>query len=289
MSQAASQVSLSASVASQHVTRIEPSRRWRPIDPGELWRFRDLMRFLVSRDIKVRYKQTALGATWALIQPVVTMLVLHLFFGRMLGMAERVGDVPYPVFLYAGLLPWTFFASSITASSNSLVNNSHILTKVYFPRIMVPLASVGAPLLDYAIAFGVLLAMMAWFGVPFGFSLLLIPALVATTIVCVMGVGLVLASLTVSYRDIRHAVPFLVQTWFFVTPVIYPAKMLPESVRWLYQLNPMVGPIEAFRAAVVGTQIDYAGWAVSTSVGLGLLVAGVFWFSRTERRFADVI
>jgi lipopolysaccharide transport system permease protein len=288
VSQAATEINMPSTVGG-HTTRIEPTRGWRPIDLAELWRFRDLMRFLVSRDIKVRYKQTALGALWALIQPVVTMLVLHLFFGKLLGMADRVGDVPYPVFLYAGLLPWTLFASSITASSNSLVNNSHILTKVYFPRIMVPLASVGSPLLDYGIAFGVLLGMMAWFDVPFTAGLLLIPVLVVTTIICVMGVGLVLASMTVSYRDIRHAVPFLVQTWFFVTPVIYPAKLLPESVAWLYQLNPMVGPIEAFRAVIVGSPIDYVGWATSTGVGLVLLVAGVFWFNRSERRFADVI
>jgi lipopolysaccharide transport system permease protein len=259
-------------------------------DLRELWRYRDLLWLFTLRDIKVRYKQAALGAAWAIIQPLVAMVVLNAFFGKLLGVADRMdAGVPYPVFLFAGLLPWTFFAASVTASTNSLVANAGILRKVYFPRLLVPVAAVGAPLVDYAIGFVVLLGMMLYFGVPLGAALLLLPLLVLSTILAVLGVGLALASLTVSYRDFRHVVPFLVQVWFFVTPVIYPPTIVPAGYRPLLLLNPMGGVIEGFRSAVLGQPLDVPAWAVSVVISAALVLAGLIYFQHVEKRFADVV
>jgi lipopolysaccharide transport system permease protein len=270
--------------------RIEPRRSWRLSDLAELWRYRDLLRFLALRDVRVRYKQTALGATWAILQPLVTMVVLHLFFGQVLGVAKRVGDVPYPIFLYAGLLPWQFFATAVSQSSNSLVGNAGMLRKVYFPRLVAPLAALGVPLVDYLAAAVVLAGLMFAFGVSFGWQLLLLPVVLLSAMIAALGVGLVLAALTVSYRDFRHVVPFLVQTWFFVTPVIYPSRFAENPIlQSLLQLNPMAGTIEAARAAVLGTPIDYVGWLISVEVAAVTLIIGLTYFNRVERRFADVV
>ncbi len=259
-------------------------------DLRELWRYRDLLWLFTLRDVKVRYKQAALGAAWAVIQPVVAMVVLNAFFGKLLGVAGRMdAGVPYPVFLFAGLLPWTFFAASVTASTNSLVANAGILRKVYFPKLLVPVASVGAPLVDYVIGLAVLLGMMVFYSVPFTTALLLLPLLVLSTILAVLGVGLAMASLTVSYRDFRHVVPFLVQVWFFVTPVIYPPTIVPAQYRPLLLLNPMGGVIEGFRSAVLGQPLDVPAWAVSVAVSGTLVLVGLIYFQHVEKRFADVV
>ena len=270
-------------------TLIRPRRGWRALDLPGAWRYRGLGLALAARDLKVRYKQTALGAAWALIQPLATMLVLHVFFGRALGMADRVGDVPYPVFLYAGLLPWTLFTAAVNASATSLVNNGHILSKVYFPRLLLPISATLPPLVDYALASLVLAGLMTWFHVEPSIELLLLPALVASTLLAVLGVGILLAAVTVSYRDIRHALPFLLQIWFFVTPVIYPTTLLPPQYGWVLALNPMAGVIEAFRAAILGTPIDYAAWAISSAVAAAIVIVAVIWFANVERRFADIV
>lgn len=270
-------------------TRIRPGGWARAIHPRELWSFRGLAWALALRDLRVRYKQTVLGASWALVQPLGAMVVLNLFFGHALGMADRVSDVPYPIFLYAGLLPWTLFVAGVNASANSVVGNAHIVSKVYFPRLILPLSAVFGPLVDFALAASVLLGMMVWFGTPLSPQLLLTPLMLASVLVTTLGVGIAIAGMVVSFRDLRHALPFITQMWLFVTPVIYPPSLLPERWAWLIQLNPIAGPIDAFRGAVLGTPIDYAQWLASVSVGLLLLAAGLWSFARAERRFADVI
>ncbi len=271
------------------VTVIKPHYGLSALDPIELWHRRDLAWVLALRDLRVRYKQTLLGASWAVIQPLATMIVLHIFFGKVLGMADKVGGVPYPVFLYAGLLPWTLFANAVTASSNSLVGNAHILSKVYFPRLLLPLSATIVPVIDYCIAFVVLAGLMLWFQVPLTVGFLWLAPLVLSTVIAVLGVGILLASLTVSYRDFRYVVPFMLQLWFFMTPVIYGLDFIPEKYQWLMNLNPMAGTIDAFRAAVLGQPINYAAWLVSTTVAALTLVVGLVWFVKLERKFADVV
>lgn len=272
------------------ITTIRPAGRWARLQPAEIWRYRDLLWLLALRDVRVRYKQAVLGAAWALIQPVVTMIVLAGFFGGLMDMEERVGSgTPYPIFLYAGLLPWMLFSSAVTASSNSLVSAAGILKKVYFPRLIVPLASAGAPLVDYALGATVLLGMMFYYGVGLSWSMLLLPMLLASTLIAVFGVSLVVAALTVAYRDFRHVVPFMVQVLFFLTPVIYPVSIVPERFRWLLMLNPMGGTTDAFRAAILGRSIDYGPWAISTAIGAVMVILGLAYFQRVEQRFADVV
>lgn len=273
----------------ERITVIKPHRGLASLDPVELWRRRDLAWVLALRDLRVRYKQTLLGVSWAVIQPLATMVVLHIFFGKVLGMAERVGDVPYPVFLYAGLLPWTLFANAVTSASNSLVGNAHILSKVYFPRLLLPLSATIVPVIDYCIAFAVLAGLMLWFKVPMTLGLLWLAPLIASTVIAVLGVGVLLASLTVSYRDFRYVVPFMLQLWFFMTPVIYSIGFVPERYRWLMNLNPMAGTIDAFRAAVLGQPVNVGAWLVSASVAVLTLLVGLVLFSRLERKFADVV
>ena len=263
---------------------LRPRRGLQPIDPARLWRFRDLLWMLALRDIQVRYKQAALGALWAVFQPLVLMVVFRTFLGRYTGRVD-------PVELFCVLVPWMFFSASVVAASNSLIGNADLLRKVYFPRLIAPLASVGAPLLDFAIAFVVLFGLMAWFGTVFSWQLALLPLLVASTIIAALGVGILMAALTVSYRDFRFVVPFLVQLGLFITPVIYPITMPAGHEHWnrLLNLNPMFGVIECFRAAVLSEPMDWIGWAISTAVGVLLLIVGLQTFSRTERRFADVV
>ena len=270
------QTSESAAATATPTVVLRARSGWAGFELGNLLRYRDLLWFLALRDIQVRYKQTILGALWAVIQPLVLMIVFRFFLGRYTGMTD-------PVELYAGLLPWTFFAATVTASSNSLVSNAALLNKVYFPRIILPIAAVGAPLMDYAIAFVVLIGMMFWFAVALSWSLLLLPLLIISTIIAAVGMGIFLAAMTVSYRDFRYVVPFMIQVWFFITPVIY---HVPD---WTMRINPMGGTIHAFRAAVLGQPIDYSLWACSAGLSVIILAMGLCIFSRTERKFADVV
>jgi len=268
---------------------LRPRRGWQRIDLAELWRYRDLLVALALRDVQVRYKQTALGVAWAVIQPLVTMVVFSVLFGQLLNLAQHTDGVPYPIFLFAGLLPWTFFSATVTASSNALVNNAAMIQKVYFPRLLMPIAAAGAPLIDYAVASVVLLGMMAWYGVTVSWPMLLLPALAASTVLPALGVGVLVAGLNVSYRDFRHVVPFLIQVWFYLTPVLVPVSVAPPRYQWLVHLNPLAGTISAFRSAVLGTPIDLGAWSVSLASSLGFAAVALAYFSRAERRFADVI
>jgi lipopolysaccharide transport system permease protein len=268
---------------------IEAPRGWVRIDWAEIWRYRELLYFLTWRDVKVRYKQTALGAVWTVLQPFLTMVVFSLFFGRLAGLNAHTGGTPYPIYVYAGLLPWTFFANAITNSGNSLVGSSNLITKVYFPRLIIPLACVGAGLVDLAISFAVLIGLMAYYGTPASWQLALVPLFVAGTLLAATGVGALLAALTASYRDFRYVVPFFIQIWMFVTPVIYPTSIIPERWRWALALNPMAGLIDGIRAAFLAGRLDLAHIALSLGTSLALFFAGVSYFRGVERRFADII
>ena len=270
------------------ITVIEPKTGWVPVDFREIWNYRELLYFLTKRDIKVRYKQTVLGGLWAVIQPAFTMLVFTLFFGRLAKMPSD--GLPYPIFVYAGLLPWTYFANAVSASGNSLVGSSNLITKVYFPRIVVPASAALAGLLDFFIALFVLAALMIWYQFLPGPAILLFPFLVALTFLCAVGVGLWLSALNVQYRDIRYAIPFLVQVWMFVSPVIYPVSLVHGNYQWLLALNPMGGVIHAYRAALLGHQpIDWGLLGLSTLIILALFLGGLYYFRRMEKEFADVV
>ena len=267
---------------------IRPSSGWQALRLGELWSYRELLYFLVWRDVKVRYKQTALGAAWAIIQPLFTMLIFSLFFGRL---AKVPSDgVPYPVFSFAALVPWTFFATALTNASNSLIGSANLITKVYFPRLTMPVASVLSGLVDFALAFVVLLGMMVWYGVLPTAQILWLPVLVVLSVITALAAGIWLGAVNVKYRDVRYAVPFLVQLWMFATPVAYPSSLLPEQWRAVYALNPMVGVIEGFRWALLGTDTRPGPMlAVSSAAAVLLLVASVLYFRRVERHFADLV
>ncbi len=273
---------------------IRPSRGWSSLGLHEIWTYRELLYFLIWRDVKIRYKQTVLGASWAILQPLLTMLVFTIFFG---GLAKVGSDgLPYPIFSFAGLLPWTFFAQGLSQSSSSIVGSSGLITKVYFPRLVIPISSVLAGLVDFAIAFVVLLGMMAYYGIWPGTAVLWLPLLLVLATLTSLGVGLWLSALSVEYRDVRFVVPFFVQLWLFVTPVIYPTSKVIAKLdqlglpTWLYGLNPMAGVVEGFRWALLGTgSLQPSAMTASTVVALLLLVSGAFYFRRMERGFADVI
>ena len=267
---------------------IQPSVGWVPVRLGELWEYRELLYFLVWRDIKVRYKQTALGAAWAVIQPFFSMVVFSVFFGRLAGLPSE--GVPYPVFTYCALVPWTYFATALTQSSNSLVDHARLITKVYFPRLMVPAAAVIAGLVDLAIAFAVLVGLLVYYGITPTAALLFLPAFVLLAALTALAVGLWLSALNVQYRDVRYTIPFLVQFWLFVTPVAYSSTLVPERWRALYALNPMTGVVEGFRWALLGER-DAPGVMVAVSAVSVLLalVGGLLYFRRMEKRFADVV
>ena len=273
----------------QHVTRIRRSRGLGRLGLVELWGYRDLLILLALRDIKVRYKQAALGIGWAVIQPVAMAAILFVFFGMLMGMNEKVAPTPYLVFVLAGVLPWTLFESAVTASSGSVVANANIVRKVYFPRLIVPLAATGAPMIDYAIGFVVLMIAMAFLGVPVTGSFLMVPLLIASLLIGVFGVGILMSAITVAYRDFRHLLPFMLKLLFFLTPVIYPVTMVPERFRWLLAINPVGGTIAGLRSAVLGTPILYTDWLISTCIGLVALIAGLVYFQRVEKRFADIV
>ena len=266
---------------------IRPSKGWVSLNLRNLWEYRDLIFFLAWRDISVRYKQTVLGAAWAIIQPLFSMVIFSIFFG---GLAQIASDgVPYPVFSYAALLPWTFFANALSESSNSLVGNANLLSKVYFPRLAIPIASILGGVVDFAIAFIVLLVLMLIFGIVPTIAVVFLPLFLLLALVTALGVGLWLSALNVEYRDIRYAVPFLVQVLLFASPVVYSSTLLEEPWRTLYGINPMVGVIEGFRWALLGTTPPGPMLFVSVITAFALLISGAMYFRRMEKTFADVV
>ncbi len=271
-----------------HTMRLKPSRGWTSLNLRELWEYRELLYFLVWRDIKVRYKQTLLGAAWAIIQPFLTMVVFSLFFGNL---ARVPSDgVPYPLFAYVGLVPWVFFANGLTLSSNSLVGSAHLITKVYFPRLAIPISTVLSGIVDFVLAFIVLLGMMVFFGVFPTWNIIFLPVFLLLALTTSLGVGLWLSALNVQFRDVRYIVPFLTQFWLFATPIAYPGSLLSEPWRTLYALNPMVGVVEGFRWALLGTNTGPGLMIlVSSLAACALLVSGALYFRRMERTFADVV
>jgi lipopolysaccharide transport system permease protein len=273
---------------SKPVTIIRPSRGWISLKLGELWDYRELLFFLAWRDISVRYKQTVLGAAWAIIQPFFAMIVFSLFFGRL---AQIPSDgVPYPIFSYTALLPWQYFATALAGSGDSLVASANLLSKVYFPRLVIPLASVLPPLVDFAIAFVVLMGMMLFYGIAPTWQIVWLPFFLLLALITSLGAGLWLSAMNVQYRDIRYTIPFITQFWMFASPVVYPSSLIPEQWRPLYGLNPMAGVIEGFRWALLGTETAPGPMIiVSVFVSLVLLVSGAFYFRRMEKTFADVV
>ncbi len=278
-----------SSLQAPRLTVIGPRRGMAALDLPGVWRYRELWWTLAVRDLQIRYKQTMLGVAWAVIVPVVTMLVLNVFFGQVMGLASRMDGVAYPVFLFAGNLPWLLFSNTLNVSSNSLINNSHILSKVYFPRIILPLSAAAGPVADYLIAFGVLLGMCWWFQVAVTWKLLMLAPLLVLLLAAALGMSVLLAALMVRWRDVRHVIPFMTQVLFFMTPVIYPLSFVPERYQWLMYLNPLCGVIEAMRAVTLGGTINLEGLTTSGGVAVLLLIVGVMWFGAAERKFADVI
>lgn len=271
----------------QHLTVIEPSRGWRMLDWRELWAYRELLWVLTARDVKVRYKQTVLGAGWAILRPMITMVIFSVVFGQLAKMPSD--GYPYPVFVYAALLPWTFFAAAIGTSGGSLVGSSHLVSKVYFPRLIIPLSSIGAGFVDLLISTAILLLMMLYYGVGWTWNLLAAPGLLLFVVFTALGVGTLLSALTVAYRDFTHLTPFLVQIWMYVTPVIFPVSLVPERWQWLLYLNPMTGLIEGFRSAFLGKSFDPAGLGISFAIAVAAFLTGIAYFEKVERRFADII
>src|SRR5882672_5341983 len=268
--------------------RIAPSKGWVPLKLRDLWEYRELLYFLVWRDIKVRYKQTALGATWAIIQPFFTMVVFSLFFGRLAGVPSD--GIPYPIFSFTALVPWAFFANGLSQSSNSLVGSGTLITKVYFPRLIIPLASVFSGIVDFLLAFVVLIAMMLYYGMAPTLSVLWLPMFLLLALVTSLGVGLWLSALNVKYRDVRYIVPFITQFWLFVTPIAYPSSLLHQPWRTIYGLNPMVGVVEGFRWAILKSNAAPGPIiAVSSTAAIVILITGAFYFRRLEKTFADIV
>ena len=274
--------------ATPPVSRIRPSQGWRGVNLQEVWDYRELLYFLVWRDIKVRYKQTVLGAAWAIIQPFLTMVVFSLFFGKLAKVPSD--DLPYPIFAYCGLVPWTFFASGLSQASNSLVSSASLLKKVYFPRLVIPISSVLSGVVDFVIAFSVLIAMIFYYGRVPTLNILFLPLLLLLALVTALGVGLWLSAMNVRFRDVRYTVPFLTQFWLFATPIAYPSSLLPEPWRTVYAINPMVGVVEGFRWALLGADTAPGPiLAVSSLMAVALLISGALYFRHMERTFADLV
>lgn len=280
--------SRSTATPATEIIHIRPSGGWRALDLAEFWRYRGLLLFLTLRDIQLRYKQTALGLAWAVLQPLATMAVFTIFFGKLAKLPSD--DRPYALFVLAALVPWQLFAYALTQSGNSLVAEQRLITKVYFPRLIIPVASVLSGLVDFFVTLLLLVGMSAWYGVPFTAAMLTVPLWAAFALVTALAFGLWLAALNVQYRDVRYTIPFLLQFWMFVTPVAYPSSLVPEAYRAWYGLNPMAGVVEGFRWALLGTEAPI--WSligVSALVVAGLLTGGLFYFRRLEKTFADVI
>jgi lipopolysaccharide transport system permease protein len=270
------------------VLRIEPSRGWVSLKLREVWQYRELLYFLIWRDIKVRYKQTALGAAWAIIQPLMTMAVFSLFFGRLAKVPSD--NIPYPIFSFAALVPWTFFANGLTQSSNSLVSSANLIKKVYFPRLAVPIATVLSGGVDFLLSFLVLVAMIFFYGMVPTMNIIWLPVFLLLALVTSLGVSLWLTTLNVQYRDVRYIVPFLVQFWMFATPIAYPSSLLSEPWRTLYAINPMVGVVEGFRWALLGAGNAPGPMIVASSLAaIIIMIGGAFYFRRMEKSFADLV
>ena len=266
---------------------ITPPKKWIPIDLRELWNYRELLYSFTWRDVKIRYKQTALGFLWAIIQPLCMMLIFTVFFGRL---AKIPSDgIPYPLFVLAALLPWTLFAEGLTRSTNSMITNAGIMTKVYFPRLIMPVSGILSPLVDFAVSFSILIVMMAWYGFIPTTNIIFLPLFLLLALATSLGIGLWLSALNVQYRDFQYTIPFMIQLWLFASPVVYPASLVPESVRFLYGLNPMAGVIEGFRWALLGTEMPGAMILVSVGMVAVLLVSGAFYFRKMEQYYADVV
>ena len=278
---------LSYDLPEKPVLTIEARKFWVPLNLRDLWACRELLYFLMWRDIKVRYKQTVLGAAWALIQPLVTMIIFTYFFGKL---AKLPTDgVPYPIFFYTGLLLWTFFSNGVTSGANSLIGNSNLITKVYFPRLIIPSAAVGAGLLDFAIASVLLIGLLVYYDFPVTWGYLMLLPLIALTTLLALGVGIWFSALNVKYRDVRYALPFLIQIWLFVSPIIYPSSLVPEEWRWAMALNPVAGVVEAFRASLFGRPFRWVTLAYSCAFTLVMLAYASYAFRRMERNFAELI
>lgn len=270
------------------VTHIRPRSGWATLKLGELWRYRELLYFFIWRDLKVRYKQTILGAAWAVLQPFLTMVVFSIFFGRLASVPSD--ELPYPIFAYSALVPWTFFANGLTQASNSIVSNAAMVKKTYFPRLTLPVATVVAGLVDFFLAFAILIGMMLVYRIVPTLNIVWLPLLLLLAFVTALGTSLWFAALNVRFRDVRYIVPFLVQFWLFLTPIAYPSSLVPEQWRWLYGLNPMVGVIEGFRWALLGSGNTPGPMVfVSAVVALLLLISGLYYFRRVERTFADMV
>jgi lipopolysaccharide transport system permease protein len=266
---------------------IRPPRKWVPVDLHELWNYRELLTSFTIRDIKIRYKQTALGFLWAVIQPLFMMLIFTVIFGNF---AKIPSDgIPYPLFSFAALLPWMLFSEGLTRSTMSMVTNSNIMTKVYFPRLIMPISGILSPLVDFAVSISILVLMMAYYGFVPTINVIFLPLFILLALATSLGVGLWLAALNVKYRDFQYTVPFIVQLWMYASPVVYPASMLPAAIRPIYGLNPMAGVIEGFRWALLGTEIPGSIIFVSVSVVIVLLVSGMFYFRRMEQYYADIV
>jgi lipopolysaccharide transport system permease protein len=279
------------------VLRIRPTPGWKALNLRELWQFRELTWFLALRDIKVRYKQTLLGVAWAVIQPLMAMVLFSIFFGRLGGLDQRIpDDVPYPIFVFCALVPWQLFSYALTQSSNSVVSEQRLLTKVYFPRLIIPISPILSALVDFGISFVLLLGMMVYYGVwphtmdRFAMLLLLAPFFVLFALLAALAVGLWLAAFNAIYRDVRYTIPFLTQFWLFATPIAYPTSIVPAKWQWVYGLNPMVGVVEGFRWALLGTASPSVPALASSGLMVAaLLVGGLYYFRRMEKTFADVV
>lgn len=268
-------------------TIIRPARKWVPIDFHEIWNYRELLYFLIWRDIKIRYKQTALGFIWVIIQPLSMMIIFTLFFGILVQVPSE--GIPYPLFSLAALLPWTLFAEGLTRSTMSMIMNTNIMTKVYFPRIILPISGILSPVVDFLVAFSLLIIIMAWYRFLPTWNIIWLPAFFILAVATSLGVGLWLSALNVQYRDFQYTLPVLIQLWLFASPVVYPATMIPEPYRILYGLNPMAGVIEGFRWTLLGTTPPSAMILVSVVVVIVLIVSGAFYFRKMEQYFADIV
>lgn len=275
-------------MADEEITIIKPARGFIPINFRELWKFRELMYFLAWRDVKVKYKQAVIGIVWAIFQPLIAMIVFSFIFGRFAKMPSD--GAPYPIFVYIGLLPWNYFSAVLGQSTTSVVAGSGLVSKIYFPRLIMPASKSVAALLDLFIASVILGFLMLWYGVVPGFGILLVPVLIMITMMNAIGFGMWFSALNVKYRDVQHAIPFLIQVWMFATPVIYPKSLVGDKYGWILMLNPMGGVIESFRPAVLGSgAIPWGSLGISTLVGSLVFVTGLYYFRSVERYFADVI
>jgi len=272
---------------SSQITVIRPVKGWKKLNLVELWEYRELLLAFCVRDIKIRYKQTVLGAAWAILQPLVTMLIFSIIFGRLAGIPSD--GFPYPVFVYTGLLPWMLFSNAISSSSGSMVGSAHMVSKIYFPRVVIPFSAVGSGLVDFTVSACILLLLMFVYDVPWTWQLIMTPVLLTGVILVALGVGTALSALTVSYRDFRYVVPFMVQIWMYLTPVVYPLGFIPEKWRWLLYLNPLTGYIDGFRSVFLGKPFDFIGIVSAVILTIFVFVGGLKYFRKVEQRFADVI